>query len=804
MKKILPILVVVVLVLSGLGAVARNEAKNEKIETVALSFSSPIIEENDNSNYLSVRCDDTMVYLMNPGQPIMPKVVNVVELEFGVQNVKVEVTPKGVYEQGLTKKIIPAPEPVPLIAKQEIVGEQVIDEEVYGAEDIFPSDWCNYHCGCGLNSEGNLVTFVAIHTFPFRYSPKGDKLLIAESADIKITYDPPASPLKFGDDLDLVIIAPKKFSKAIQPLVDHKNDHGVRTELKTVEDIFNEYDGFDKPEEIKLFINDSVQTKGIKYVLLIGGLKRYLNDNDRENANEGTKDWHVPIRYSNLFEPEHGPNDTYDPGYVTDLYYADVYKIGGQFDDWDSNDDGIFAAWNKPGAGKDILDLYPDVYVSRLACRNRFEVKIMVEKIITYEESLADPSWFNKTIVIAGDGFQDQPDLNIIWNTNSLDDGEYTIYAQSENDGGVYGSIDIINVTLDKSVESDVTFSEEDHLKIDSYPALPVAEITSPSEGNVLGNTNVDFIPKKAYIGYRWARVQYTNGIMYIRGKSYDPQPHYLPQYASDTTIKVWVNNSAGVTVFGPVQKQSKTWFEGEVETQKALDYMPGNFENVILWPSNGNFTSQQDAIDAISEGSGFLIFAGHGNPNVWANHNPGIPGGRANSSIYGLKVINHNEKPLLPMYQLKNGNKLPVCIVGGCHNSQFNVSILKTLLGPDVAGYWTHGAPIPECWSWWLTRKIDGGTIATIGMSGLGYGALGDYGGDGIPDCIQFLGGWINSEFFKQYAVAGHHVLGETCGQTITSYINRFGKDQYYDVKTVQAWVLLGDPSLMLGGYGE
>ena len=43
MKKILPILVVVVLVLSGLGAVARNEAKNEKIETVALSFSSPII-----------------------------------------------------------------------------------------------------------------------------------------------------------------------------------------------------------------------------------------------------------------------------------------------------------------------------------------------------------------------------------------------------------------------------------------------------------------------------------------------------------------------------------------------------------------------------------------------------------------------------------------------------------------------------------------------------------------------------------------------------------------------------------------
>lgn len=134
------------------------------------------------------------------------------------------------------------------------------------------------------------------------------------------------------------------------------------------------------------------------------------------------------------------------------------------------------------------------MYVGRLACRNRFELKSVVDKIIGYEQSPADPSWFKKMVVVSGDGFLDQEDLDIQWNVNDLPDGEYTIYTQSTNPDGIAGPIDIINVTLDHSVESSISFNHDDHLKTDSYPFFPIAEITSPSEGDTLGNT--DFYTK--------------------------------------------------------------------------------------------------------------------------------------------------------------------------------------------------------------------------------------------------------------------------------------------------------------------
>ena len=49
-------------------------------------------------------------------------------------------------------------------------------------------------------------------------------------------------------EFDLVIIAPAKFSRALQKLVDHKNDIGINTTLKTTEEIYDEFSGVDKPD----------------------------------------------------------------------------------------------------------------------------------------------------------------------------------------------------------------------------------------------------------------------------------------------------------------------------------------------------------------------------------------------------------------------------------------------------------------------------------------------------------------------------------------------------------------------------
>jgi len=141
---------------------------------------------------------------------------------------------------------------------------------------------------------------------------------------------------------------------------------------------------------------------------------------------------------------------------------------------------------------------------------------------------------------------------------------------------------------------------------------------------------------------------------------------------------------------------------------------------------------------------------------------------------------------------------------VGGCHNSQFNVTATSFLFDDAL---WVYG-PAPECFSWLLTKKIGGGTIATIGNTGLGYGRVGDSGdldGDGIddPDCVEALGGYLETQFFKAYGIDRINVLGETWGQAIINFLNVYpGMDDKIDCKTVEQWALLGDPSLHIGGY--
>ena len=85
------------------------------------------------------------------------------------------------------------------------------------------------------------------------------------------------------------------------------------------------------------------------------------------------------------------------------------------------NENNIFAEYKMFGGDK--LDLYPDVNLGRLACRNNWEVSSIVDKIIRYEDGPCDPSWFEDMLVVSGDGFLDQPNLNIQWDTKGLPDG---------------------------------------------------------------------------------------------------------------------------------------------------------------------------------------------------------------------------------------------------------------------------------------------------------------------------------------------------------------------------------------------
>ncbi len=197
-----------------------------------------------------------------------------------------------------------------------------------------------------------------------------------------------------------------------------------------------------------------------------------------------------------------------------------------------------------------------------------------------------------------------------------------------------------------------------------------------------------------------------------------------------------------------------------------------------------------------MSKGSGFVFFSGHGSPRSWGDQYFGIPGNRKIASVTGLMDVSLTT-PFFPMNTLTNDYKNPIVIVGGCHNSDFNITLLSTLLDfKHTKSTWCYGVPTPECWSEWLTKLSKTGAIATIGNTGLGFGNFGEWCIDGGVD------NWITTEFFRQYGTEDYDILGDVHKQCLTNYLDTFGKVNSTDIQTVQGWVLFGDPSLKIGGY--
>jgi len=252
-----------------------------------------------------------------------------------------------------------------------------------------------------------------------------------------------------------------------------------------------------------------------------------------------------------------------------------------------------------------------------------------------------------------------------------------------------------------------------------------------------------------------------------------------------------------------PYDDQGTNYLEGELIGEKALSYMTG-FEQQRLFASNREMNPSltpktQNIIREINEGCGFLLFDGHGGPSWWNTYWPGEFD----------SLIQNGGITIYQFSQLQNNEKLPICIIGGCHSNQFNVSLLLTVLDPQNKHFmWSNGAPIPECLGWSLTVKPSGGAIATIGNTALGYeagGEVGDLNGDSLnePDCVEALCGYLETHFFKAYSVNHNDILGKTWCTAINEYLFIYpGMKNISDAKTIEQWVLFGDPSLKIGGY--
>jgi len=207
-----------------------------------------------------------------------------------------------------------------------------------------------------------------------------------------------ASIVYTNENYDLILITPPSFSDELQPLQEHKEQHAVATKIVTLEEIYTgvyfSVEGRDDAEQIKYFIKNAIENWNTRYILLVGGKEE------------------MPVRYSIVHSTRYREYkwDFLLPdicsgtsvGFITDLYYADIYDENRRYCSWDSNNNSVFGEIGLDGA-IDEVDLYPDISIGRVLCHTSAEVETVVNKIIDYENNAFGEEWFNTVILCGGD-----------------------------------------------------------------------------------------------------------------------------------------------------------------------------------------------------------------------------------------------------------------------------------------------------------------------------------------------------------------------------------------------------------------
>ena len=386
-------------VISGIDSPMSHLLNNAVITTSqlqeTLSFVFPDPQYGRDGDYTVIRTE-SMHYTSTAGLPYLPYAVRTLSFPAGTIIDDVTVTYGIIKQATLDRNIAPAPQPVPLNMQPAKLSRE--KGPVYSVNEFYPTSWVNWMTGVGLQGDKHTL-FLSIRAYPVRFNPITNQIKSVEAIEVTVHYRLPQVSLFTSGAYDLAIITPDDFAEALQPLVDHKESHNLSTVLVTLADIYAgvyfPVQGRDEQEKIKYFIKNAVEEWGISYVMLVGGMQGQQFS------------WYLPVRYTN----NHAGSPS-EKGFISDLYYADLYKYAGEsvvFADWDSNDNGIFAEYTS--MSKDIMDLHPDVYLGRLPCRSVADVVIMTNKIITYENGRPrDQEWFNRMLLIGGDTYPNAGD----------------------------------------------------------------------------------------------------------------------------------------------------------------------------------------------------------------------------------------------------------------------------------------------------------------------------------------------------------------------------------------------------------
>jgi len=214
----------------------------------------------------------------------------------------------------------------------------------------------------------------------------------------------------------LIIVNDSSFVDAVTPLMDWKNEKGVKTIILSN---YSEYKGRDKAEKIRNMIKDFYEKENIKWVLLAG---------DAENDLIPIREVYNPDVVVVGGESEYSTWDDYDK--PTDFYYADLTGS------WDDNNNSIWGESAEYNGEIDEISWVPEVYVGRLPASNPSELSAMVNKTLKYETDPYVGTWMNNMLLAGGISSYSPPEdearlTEHIWESFVIDEMNFTHLAKT-------------------------------------------------------------------------------------------------------------------------------------------------------------------------------------------------------------------------------------------------------------------------------------------------------------------------------------------------------------------------------------
>ena len=217
-------------------------------------------------------------------------------------------------------------------------------------------------------------------------------------------------------------------------------------------------------------------------------------------------------------------------------------------------------------------------------------------------------------------------------------------------------------------------------------------------------------------------------------------------------------------------------WNGNEGEDKNLMtEQIMADFISKKLWTSDGTFTARS-LNQAINSGAGFIDYAGHGFEIGVATHPP-------NSEKWVPYHTNH-------LLGATNEYKLPIIFFDACLTAKldFNISELVSYASVSLQSLVNKFGPIASrlfpTFAWYMVKKSNGGAIATIGATRTAFGGVDDGAGG------------LSLYFWRAYSTS------ETVSQMMTKAQNNYITYVPYDLFTIEEFILIGDPSLKIGGY--